>query len=286
MPTNTNMLDYGNFVYSPEVPENSKFVEYLGYVDRLLQRQREMELAWKESPFSPEVESRKREVAEVLREYVASFRDKYAIRSVEQDTAFLPVSQFLSRFQRIREPFSILHCNLDMPLHTVHAFRGHVDLAAVNAALDEDTPLLWWQRGPHNNPCYLFGDRVWELKPSELDASKEGIAMVFIDASEKDRQKLNRLSRCNSSTATLSDADAIPGALRISVWRRSGGKCAKCGSHKQLDFDHIVPINKGGTNTADNIQLLCGKCRESRRGKAEGGRGTLTTHHYPLTTHH
>lgn len=49
------------------------------------------------------------------------------------------------------------------------------------------------------------------------------------------------------------------------VWRRDQGKCIKCGSNEKLEFDHIIPFSKGGSNTARNIQLLCEKCNRSKR---------------------
>lgn len=51
----------------------------------------------------------------------------------------------------------------------------------------------------------------------------------------------------------------IPTSVKLEVWKRDGGKCAKCGSTVNLHFDHIIPFSKGGaSNTAENIQLLCG----------------------------
>ncbi len=268
MPSITNMLDYGNFVYSPELPEDRRFAEYLGYADRLLKRREEVEAAAKRSPFSPEVEQARQEVAEVLREYVASFNDKYGKRAVEHDSRFLPVSDFFAKYRPIQNPFSILHCTLDLPLHTVHAFNSHAELMEANAALAEDTPLSWWQRSPHNTPCYLFGERVWELKPSETAASKEGIALVFLNALQTDRQKLGRLSGGGSATAVLPDTDSIPERLRVAVWRQSGGKCAQCGGHRQLEFDFVKPLGQGGAVAESNIQMLCDKCY---RQKHNGG---------------
>jgi len=56
----------------------------------------------------------------------------------------------------------------------------------------------------------------------------------------------------------------IPESVRIEVWRRDAGKCARCGSRESLEYDHIVPVSKGGSNTARNIELLCEQCNRTK----------------------
>jgi 5-methylcytosine-specific restriction endonuclease McrA len=45
-------------------------------------------------------------------------------------------------------------------------------------------------------------------------------------------------------------------------------RCLSCGETTTLTVDHVVPIAKGGTNSIDNIQPLCGSCN-SRKGAKE-----------------
>jgi tellurite resistance protein len=52
----------------------------------------------------------------------------------------------------------------------------------------------------------------------------------------------------------------IPREVRQRVWQRYGGKCAECTATDYLEFDHIIPVARGGSNTDSNIQLLCRRC--------------------------
>ena len=58
--------------------------------------------------------------------------------------------------------------------------------------------------------------------------------------------------------------EAISLEVKREVWRRDNGRCAQCGSQERLEYDHIIPYSKGGSNTARNIQLLCEACNRAK----------------------
>jgi hypothetical protein len=61
-----------------------------------------------------------------------------------------------------------------------------------------------------------------------------------------------------------SGREPIPERVRREVWRRDGGRCVDCGSRERLEFDHIVPVKEGGSNTARNIELRCESCNRRK----------------------
>jgi len=61
--------------------------------------------------------------------------------------------------------------------------------------------------------------------------------------------------------------ERIPERVRVAVWRRDQGRCARCGRREKLEYDHIIPVAEGGGSTARNIELLCERCNRSKGRK-------------------
>lgn len=61
----------------------------------------------------------------------------------------------------------------------------------------------------------------------------------------------------------------IPYEIRSRVWLRDGRRCKRCGATSQLEFDHVIPISKGGSSTENNIEVLCRKCNREKRDQIQ-----------------
>lgn len=59
-------------------------------------------------------------------------------------------------------------------------------------------------------------------------------------------------------------ARRIPKELRHKVYARDEYRCQQCASTTNLTLDHIFPFSKGGSNTLDNLRVLCHPCNQKK----------------------
>lgn len=65
--------------------------------------------------------------------------------------------------------------------------------------------------------------------------------------------------------------EGVSDAVREEVFRRDGYACQACGAtNLQLQADHIVPRNEGGSDEVSNLRTLCKPCNSSRQDDLPG----------------
>jgi hypothetical protein len=131
----------------------------------------------------------------------------------------------------------------------------------------------WKTGGTWAGTGWAFKEYIYEIEyKDQLPYSKEEEELLILEQYDLERQKFERLKRKYKSATIEEEAyrrERISEEVRIAVWRRDDGKCACCGHRENLEYDHIVPVSKGGGNTARNIELLCESCNRKKSNKIE-----------------
>ncbi|GGL06444.1 TerD family protein [Nocardia jinanensis] len=60
------------------------------------------------------------------------------------------------------------------------------------------------------------------------------------------------------------DSRSISQEVKAEVWQRDGGRCVECGDSHYLEFDHVIPLSRGGATSAANLQILCRGCNRTK----------------------
>jgi 5-methylcytosine-specific restriction endonuclease McrA len=54
------------------------------------------------------------------------------------------------------------------------------------------------------------------------------------------------------------------------VVRRDNNQCQNCGQvlkDNEIEFDHIIPVSKGGSSEEQNVRVSCFDCNRSKSDK-------------------
>lgn len=119
---------------------------------------------------------------------------------------------------------------------------------------------------------YFYKRNIYEIEknsPYTADEIKLMIKESYYKQNEKFRKLQKEIELFESSDTKIENTarGPIPEKVRFFIWRRDGGKCVICGSKEKLEFDHIIPLSRGGSSTERNIQLLCEKCNREKSAK-------------------
>ena len=113
---------------------------------------------------------------------------------------------------------------------------------------------------PHGDLAVIF-DRAISLLLAQLERTR--LAAV----------KVPRISRGKKSRSRH-----IPAAVKRSVWKRDGGRCAfmgtrgRCPERALLEWHHVVPFAAGGPATTENIELRCRAHNQYEADRVDGVR--------------
>jgi hypothetical protein len=140
--------------------------------------------------------------------------------------------------------------------------QTRLPLAASRAVLQESTVLIQGvdpsrdvvlRMRPRDHP-EIFVD--WINSQSGVDPEELEV--------QRAAQLEARLAATRNDKSTARRREPIPQHVRREVWNRDGGRCVDCGSREKLEYDHIIPVSRGGSNTARNIELRCERCNRSK----------------------
>ncbi len=162
------------------------------------------------------------------------------------------------------------------PRYLEIAFGNRIVMFKVPHRYDPDLPgsFCVLSVGEDGDGLYLYR-RVLVFVRDAAPATPEEIATRVKHRVIKHLKKQARLRReieCSEKRIDPGHVvrEKIPRHVQLFVWQRDQGKCVMCGSRENLEFDHIIPVAKGGSSTERNVQLLCELCNRAKSDSIGG----------------
>lgn len=137
-----------------------------------------------------------------------------------------------------------------------------------------DTTFRRIQERSQAGPALVFdrGDRRWWYWQGAFWWENQGLSTEQFEALA--RQQIERQARRLDNAEMMLQISRHPDArqrrhtitveMRRAVFMRDGGRCVQCGSGFDLEYDHVIPVAKGGATSINNLQLLCRPCNRSK----------------------
>lgn len=176
------------------------------------------------------------------------FRDLKILKLIEEHpSAYGYISKFKSRseYEQYKTEYKLFKDNIDL-------YKERINAEAINKF----------------NEIKAQAER-WEVL--EEERKKEEIRLKLLNQNkQKELQKKVKHEMIEEGllpSMNLRRRERISQEVKDAVWNRDGGKCVECGSKERIEFDHIVPFSKGGSNTVRNLQLLCETCNRQKSNK-------------------
>ena len=155
----------------------------------------------------------------------------------------------LMDIQALHEPYAYLYVGdylADTPDLAAHEHR------ALRLLLLET-----WVRGPVGNGRLA---QVAGLTRAEWLEVKLAVLPLLRAVQPRIAQALKNIRAFDGQRLPADDWHIV----RSIVWERDGHACIYCGATKALSGDHIVPLNKGGSNALTNLATACRPCNLSK----------------------
>ncbi len=69
------------------------------------------------------------------------------------------------------------------------------------------------------------------------------------------------------------DGRHIPRTVMLKVVRRDDHVCQECFTYvrdDEIEFDHVIPVSRGGPTSVENLRLLCRRCNNAKSDHIDG----------------
>src|SRR6185436_7156612 len=185
----------------------------------------------------------------------------HAARAILSDSEHIEaLLSFLQGRVRMTLAMQVLH-EPYAHLYVGDYFIDTLDLSAHEHCALRLLLLETWLRGPVGHVRLA---RVAGLTKEEWQAIKPAVLPLLRGVQPKIVESLNYIRTFDGQRLPSADWHIV----RSIVMERDRYACTYCGSDKQLEADHILPLSRGGSNALVNLATACWPCNLSKGSKA------------------
>ncbi len=106
----------------------------------------------------------------------------------------------------------------------------------------------------------LLGPKGLGMSWAELMAAMADLSLESLQDKKFGKRREIIASAKPCAKAQAKKPRSLSKSQKWRVWKRDGDACVNCGSDRNLQLDHRMPVAKGGGAEESNLRLLCSNC--------------------------
>jgi hypothetical protein len=140
--------------------------------------------------------------------------------------------------------------------------RAKYEAALANGEIDNRHPieaprLAWFKRVVENHDSDALPEKIPDIfEDAVCNVFGHVCPVFFVAEALTESREERKLGRQNISFA-----------MKMRIVRRDNYTCQGCSKHlrdDEVEFDHIIPVSKGGSSEEHNIRLTCFDCNRDK----------------------
>ena len=107
----------------------------------------------------------------------------------------------------------------------------------------------------------LYAVKVWRLIVAVALLAADGLIGLML------------LTRANERRIRPTERVTWPKGMKRQLMKRQDNTCSYCGHRRiarSFDIDHMVPVVRGGSNSTENLQVICRPCNQRKGLQTDG----------------
>lgn len=162
---------------------------------------------------------------------------------------------------------------VDLPIETRMLFIGLWTMADREGRLRDRPNQIKMEIFPSDN--FDVNDMLMQLQSSNFIVRYEADDTKYIEIGNFSKHQTPHHKEAPSEippplhrnwrVETVIHHPVISKAVRTKIMSRDEACCVHCGSEKDLCIGHVVPLTSGGTNSPDNLKVVCRSCNMKKQ---------------------